>query len=138
VRLRFHAFDARVAEHVRVSTLELVGDRGGHGFEVEQPALLGDAGLKDDLEQHVAEFVADGVDVGARDGVRELVRFLDRVRRDRGPVLLPVPGTTEPGVTQSLHDAQQALELGHARTEPSSRDSVSSIVAVAPQICRSW
>ena len=74
--------------------LELVGNRGRHRVEIEVPALLRDAGLEYDLEQEVAEFVTHGCRVAALNRVGNFVGFLDRVRRNRLPVLRHVPWTT--------------------------------------------
>ena len=57
----------------------------------ERALLLRHAGVEDHLEQEVAEFVSQVVEVAAADRVRDLVGFLDRVGRDalrssaRGP-----------------------------------------------------
>ena len=100
-RLRRGIFDPGVGKHVRMTTLELVGDRRGDGVEIEQAAFLGDARLEHDLEQHVTQFVAHGLGFAAGDRIRQFVRLLDRVRRDRRPVLLAVPGTALLRVAQA-------------------------------------
>ena len=84
---------AGVAEHMRMAADQLGGDRLDDAAEVEQAGLLGHAGMKDDLQQEVAELLAQILGVAALDGVGDLVGFFDRVGRDRGEGLLEVPGT---------------------------------------------
>ena len=80
----------------------LVGDRGGDVGEGESPSFLGHAGVIDDLEQQVAEFVGQRRKIAPRDGVGDFVGFLDRVRRDRGEALLAVPRAAALRVAQAL------------------------------------
>ena len=60
--------------------------------EGEFAGFLGHVRVVDDLQQQVAELVAQIVQVAARDGVGDLVGFLDRVGRDGRKILLDVPG----------------------------------------------
>ena len=71
-------------------------------------ALLEQQREEDDLEQHVAELVAQGRVVAARRGVGELVGLLDGVGDDRALVLLAVPRTLP---AQAAGDLVEALEL---------------------------
>ena len=93
--------------------LELVGNRGRHRVEIEMPALLRDAGLEYDLEQEVAEFVAHRGRVAALNRIGNFVGFLDRVRRNRLPILLQVPWAAGLRITQPCHDLQQSFEGIH-------------------------
>ena len=62
-----------------------------HVAEGEGVLLLGHAGVKHHLQQEIAELVTEIVEVAARDGVGDLIGFLDGVGRDasqnsaRGP-----------------------------------------------------
>ena len=76
--------------------------------KAKSPSLLGHPGVVDDLQQQVAEFVAQIVEIAARDGVGHLVGFLDRVGRDRREILLDVPGAPGIGRAQRRHDLDQA------------------------------
>ena len=67
-----------------------------HVGEGEGAGLLGHAGVVDDLEEEVAELVAERGHVAAGDGVGDLVGLLDGVGRDRGEILLDVPGAAAP------------------------------------------
>ena len=92
---------------MRMPADHLVRDRAHHIREGEGPGLLGHPGVIDGLEQQVAQFVAQIGHVAALDGVGDLVGFLDRIGRDRGEILLDVPGTAPVGVTQPRHDGDQ-------------------------------
>ena len=65
------------------------------------PGLLGHARVEDDLQQQVAELVAQVFRVAALDGVGDLVGFLDRVRGDRREGLFEIPGTAAVGIAQA-------------------------------------
>ncbi len=80
------------AENVRVAAHQLVADRVHHVIELERPALAREPGVKNHLEEQIAEFVPERRQVGAFNRIGNLVGFLDRVRCDRAEVLLEVPG----------------------------------------------
>ncbi len=73
------------------------------------------------LEQQVAQFLAQGLEVAALDGVRDLVGFLERVRRDRAEILLAVPGAAARGVAQARHDLEQPFNRHGAAGHRGSR-----------------
>ncbi len=101
---------------MRVAAHHLVGDRLGHIVEIEQPRFLGHAGVKYDLEQQIAELVLQRCQIAARDRVGDLIGFLDRIRRDRREILLPVPRAAMRRVAQLRHNRQKAVEgRGHGR-----------------------
>ena len=81
-----------VAEDMRMAADHLVGDRLDDVAESEFAGLLRHLRVIDDLQQQVAELLAQIVQVAARDRVGDLVGFLDRVGRDGRKVLLDVPG----------------------------------------------
>src|SRR5258708_33511764 len=60
-----------------------------------------------DLEQEIAQFVAQVVESAPRKGADDLVSLLDGVRRDRFKGLLQVPGATSAGGAQRRHDLEQ-------------------------------
>ena len=62
-----------------------------------------------DLEQQVAELVAQPREVALLDRIRHLVGFLERVRRDGAEILLQVPRAAARGVAQAGHDLEQAI-----------------------------
>ena len=80
-----------VAEDVRVAADHLGADRRHDVIEREGAALLGHAGMVDDLELEIAELVLQRLHVVAPDRVGDLIGFLDRVGRDRLERLGRVP-----------------------------------------------
>ncbi len=80
-----------IAEHMRMPPHELLGDGLDHAAEIERALLLRHAGMEHDLQQQVAEFLAQIAEVAARDRVGDLVGFLERVGRDGREILLQVP-----------------------------------------------
>ncbi len=83
--------DGRPAEHMRVAARELVADRIDDVVECECALLARKPGMEDNLEQQVAELVAQRREIRALDRVGDLVGFFERVRRDRSEVLLAGP-----------------------------------------------
>ena len=81
-----------VGKDVRMAADQLGGDGLDHVAEVEGALLLRHAGMEDDLQQQVAEFVLEVGEVAAGDGVGHLIGFLERIGRDGLEVLLEVPG----------------------------------------------
>ena len=84
------------------------GDRLDHVAERERVLLLGHAGVIDHLQQEIAEFVPEIVEIAARDGVGDLIGFLDGVGRDGREILFEVPRTAADGRAQRRHDLEQA------------------------------
>ena len=77
---------------MRMAADQLGGDGLDHVAEIEGALFLGHAGVEDDLEQQIAQFVLEVGEIAARDGVGHLVGFLQRIGRDGAEVLLEVPG----------------------------------------------
>jgi len=106
-----------VREHVRVAA-----DQLGHdpvrdvvdGVAGAVGALGRDPGVEGDLEQDIAEFLAERVGVAALQGVHRLVALLQQVRGQRGVRLLRVPGALG---AQPVHDGHQLKQprAGQAR-----------------------
>ncbi len=110
-----------------MSAHELVVDRGRDGVEIEPAALFGHAGVKDDLEQQIAQLIPNLLRLAGLDGVRNFVGLLDRVGRDRLEGLLDVPRTAALGTSEPGHDATEALDrarvVSHCRTPPCTGDT---------------
>jgi hypothetical protein len=66
-----------------------------------------------DLQQQVAELLAQRTQIVALDRVGNLVRLLDGVRGDRREGLLHVPGAAALRVTESRHYFEQILDRFH-------------------------
>ena len=97
-----------VGEHMRMAADHLPRDRLDHVAEGKGVLLLRHAGVIDDLQQEIAEFLAQVVEIAARDGVGDLIGFLDGVGRDRRKVLFEVPRAAGDGRAQRRHDFEQA------------------------------
>ena len=67
---------------MRMPPDHLARDRLDHVAERKRVLLLGHAGVIHHLQQEIAEFVAEVVEIAARDGVGDLIGFLDGVGRD--------------------------------------------------------
>ena len=72
----------------------------GHVVEIEQPRLLGHAGVKDRLEQQIAQLALQLGPILPLDRVGDLVGFLDRVGGDGGEALFHVPWAAGDRVAQ--------------------------------------
>ena len=83
-------------------------DRLDHVAERERVLFLRHAGVKYHLQQQIAEFIAQIVEIAARDGVRDLIGFLDGVGRDGRKILFEVPRAAAAGRAQRRHDVEQA------------------------------
>jgi hypothetical protein len=83
--------------------------------------FLGHARMEHHLEQQIAEFVAQRRHVTGHAGLRHLIGFLDRVRRDRGEILLDVPWAALLRIAQPRHDRDQPI---HRRGMVGRRETV--------------
>ena len=99
-----------VGEHVRVPAHHLVGDRGDNVVEAEGALLGRHLGVEHDLQQQVAQFVLQPVQVVAVDRVGDLVGLFDGVRGDCREILLQVPGAAVLRIAQAGHDRKQAVD----------------------------
>jgi hypothetical protein len=103
-----------LAEDVRVAALHLVRNCGGDVVEGEGAGFLGHAGVKDDLEQQVAEFVLEVGHVAAVARIGDLISFLDRKRRDAGEGLGSIPFAAGDRIAQPRHDRAETLDGGQS------------------------
>ena len=97
-----------VGEDMRMPPDHLARDRFHHVAERECVPLLGHPGVKHHLKQEIAEFLPEIVEVAARDGIGDLVGFLDGVGGDGRKILFEVPGAAGAGRPQRRHDFEQA------------------------------
>ena len=67
---------------MRMPADELFGDGLHHVAEIEGALFLRHAGMKDDLQQQIAQLLAQIGKIAARDGVGDFVGFLQRIGRD--------------------------------------------------------
>src|SRR5271154_4444782 len=99
---------ARVRENMGMPTDQLGGDRLDHVAEFEAALLFRHTGVEDDLQQEIAEFVAQIREIAALDRVGDFIGFLEREGDDRGEGLFEVPRTAGPTGPQRRHDFDQA------------------------------
>jgi len=102
---------ARLAEDMRMPPQELLGDGLHHIAEIERALLLRHAGMKHDLQQQIAKLLAQVREIAARDRVRHLVGFLERIGRDRLEILLQIPGAAGAGRAQRRHDFDEPADV---------------------------
>src|ERR1700761_7259086 len=100
-----------VGKHVGMTPDHLLRDRLDHVAEGEYALFLGHAGVEHDLQQEVAEFVAEIAEIIARDRVGDLIGLLDGVGRDARKILLEVPRAAGAGGAQLRHDVEQGLDI---------------------------
>src|SRR5262249_37920175 len=102
------------AEHVRVSSDNLVADGPHHVLDVELAALLRDTTLEDDLKEQVAELLTVRRGGARSHGVESLVGLLQEKGRESLVGLLAVPWAAA-RAAQPIHDLLQAVHFGHDR-----------------------
>ena len=90
---------------------ELGGDRLDHAAEIEHARLFRHPRMKDDLQQQVAEFLAQIFGVAALNCIGDFVGLFDREGGDGGEGLLDVPGTAGDGIAQRGHDFDKAPDI---------------------------
>ena len=115
---RFRIAGVLIAKDVRMPTDQLGRNRLDHIAEIERVLLLRHAGMEHDLQQQIAEFFFQVAEIVARNRIGNLIRFLDRVRRDGREILLQIPGAAGFGSTQRGHDLDQPADVagrGHAQ-----------------------
>ena len=106
-----------IAEHMRVSPDQLLGDRLDDVTECESILLFRHAGVKNDLQQQIAQFLTEIGKIIALDRVGNLIGFLKRVRRNRREVLRQIPRTTGLRGPQRGHDFKKPADIagrGHS------------------------
>src|SRR4029079_18031602 len=100
-----------VSEHVGMAPQKFLRDVKYDIAKVEGALLLSHARVIGDLQQQVAQFLAQVVKITARDGVRNFVGFLNGVGCDGRKILLQVPRTAGAGGAQRGHDFNEARDI---------------------------
>src|SRR5580698_762453 len=90
---------------------ELGGDRLDDAAKIKEASLLRHAGVKDDLQQEVAQFLAQIFGRPALDRVGDFVGFFKGERHDRGERLLDVPRAPANRITERGHDVDEATNV---------------------------
>src|SRR5690606_8387992 len=104
-----------IAENVRVPADHLFGDAVHDIRERKSLLLLRHARMIDDLQQQIAELFLEIGPVAALDGIGDLVRFLDRVRRDALESLFEIPRAARSRRPERCHYSNE-IGNGAART----------------------
>jgi hypothetical protein len=76
---------------MRVPAHHLPADAVDHIGEGEGPGFLGHLGVICNLEEQIAELIAQITHVASRDGVGNLISLFDGVRGDGAEILLEIP-----------------------------------------------
>ena len=93
------------AEDVRVTADQFIDDMAANFLEIERAAFLGQLTMKDDLQEHVAQFLHHFKIVPRLDGIDQLINLFHGVKTQAQVVLLTIPRTACRG-TQPGHDTQ--------------------------------
>ena len=99
-------------EDVRVAAVHLLDDVAGHVVDGELAGLLGDHGVEVDLEQQVAELLAQVRHVAGVDRLERLVGLLEQVARQRAVGLPGLPGALGAQPAHHLEELEEALAAG--------------------------
>src|SRR6516165_6827975 len=83
-------------------------DRLDDRAKVESLLFLRHAGVKYNLQEEIAQFVLQVRQIMTRDGVGDLISFLDRIGSDGREILLNIPGATGLRRAQRCHDLNES------------------------------
>ena len=98
-----------VAKDVRMAVDQLVGEPVENVVDGEMLLFVGHFGVKEHLQEQVAEFAGQLVPVAGIDGLEHLVGLFEGVGLDGVEGLLAVPGASA-GCAQPRHDGDGALK----------------------------
>ena len=128
-------------EHVRVAPAHLLDDPAGDVVDRERAALLGDHRVEVDLQQQVAQLLAEVVEVARVDRLQRLVRLLEEVARQRPVGLLPLPAALRPQpphVGEERHQRLTGGRAGHVSRSAARPAGSRRTPGRASRRCRSW
>ena len=97
-----------VSEHVRMPPDHFARHGLDHVAKGKGVLLLGHPRVIDHLQQKIAKFIPEIVEIAAADRVGDLISFLDGVGGDGRKILLEIPGAAGDGRAQRRHDLDQA------------------------------
>jgi hypothetical protein len=95
---------------MRMPADEFFRNAGGNIIESERLPLCGQFRVKDDLQQHVTQFLPQVLDVAGADRIDAFMCFLNEIADQRLVTLLGIPRTTA-GRAQSMHNCPQPVDL---------------------------
>ena len=93
-----------IPENVRVAADQLAVQAGDHIRDGKVAGLARHLGIKEHLQQKVAQLLAQIAPMPALDGIEDLVAFLEGIFPDGVEALLAIPGAAI-GTAQAGHDA---------------------------------
>ncbi len=100
------------AKDMGVAADELFGQLPRHGLKIKGPALPGQLGVEENVQQDVSQFFFEGMVIALVDGFEKLVYLLQNHGPKRTVGLFPVPRAA-PGPAQAGHDAGEGLGFTH-------------------------
>ena len=100
-----------LAEDVRMAVNQLVAQGIAHVGDVKFALLVTDFGIKDDVQQHVAQFFAYGIVILVHDGVGEFHGLLDGVGTQALVGLLAVPRALHAQLVKDVEQASESLQF---------------------------
>src|SRR5580704_19499904 len=89
-----------------MSADHLVMNAGDDVGNVECTGFSRQVGMKQDLQQEIAEFLRQVLRTSLFDGIEDFVGFLDQIGSECRGGLLAVPGTAARGAEAGLHSGQ--------------------------------
>ena len=104
-----------ISENMGMATLQLIADGSADIVKVKAFLFLRHLRIEHHLEQQIAQLTAQVVKIFPLDSIEDLVGLLKGVRGDSGKGLLLIPRAAVFRVAQALHNAEQAVDLGHVR-----------------------
>ena len=114
----FRLVRLRIAEDVGMAADHFLRHAAHHVVEGKQSRFLRHLCVVDDLQQQIAQFIAQAFHVADLDRIRDLVSFLDRVRGDAAKILRKVPRAAAVRVAQRRHDAQEFFNFFTVHRHP--------------------
>jgi hypothetical protein len=90
----------------------LLRNRGDDVRYIELPVLVGDLGMKKDLDHKVSQLLAQESGILPCNGVEDFVRLLEQILAEGGMGLGPVPFAS-PLSPEAGHDVDQPAKLVH-------------------------
>ncbi len=100
---RRRAGQVGIAEDVRVAPDQLVTDGADHPREGEGALLLGHAGVEDDLQQQVPQFIAQFLQKTGLDRLRDLVGLFQGIGQDGLEGLGQISSAAARWIAQARH-----------------------------------
>jgi hypothetical protein len=113
---------AHAGKDVRVPAQELGREPVDDLGEIEPTRLAGELRMEHDLQQEIAQLLAQPGPVLPLDRIDHLVSLLHRIGRQARKVLTHIPRTAAFGIAQARHDGEQVVEtVGHGRSSAGRR-----------------